>query len=187
MGRSCGGPNLTQPEPKPTLSVAIPTFNGEKYISALLHSIVNQTIQPNQIVISDDGSSDGTIETAIMCMKRCSNISLLVLINQGRHGPTGNYLNAIQKCSGDIVFLADQDDVWLATRCQEYLVFFTNPDVSLVAADSHLTNEELRPLGSRLWKLPIRKRFRKYLASKHGIAAITKSMVRLINNCHSLA
>lgn len=159
----------------PSLSVAIPTFNGAKYIGALLHSIVNQTIQPNQIVISDDGSSDGTVETAISCMQSCRNISLLVLINQGRHGPTGNYLNAIQGCSGDIVFLADQDDVWLATRCHEYLDFYTNPDVSLVAADSHLTNKELRPLGPRLWKLPVSKRFGKYLSSKHGIAAIIKS------------
>jgi glycosyltransferase involved in cell wall biosynthesis len=150
-------------------------LNGEKNLGALFHSVVNQPIQPNQIVISDDGSSDGTIEIAINCMKDCSNISLLTLINQGRHGPTGNYLNAIQGCSGDIVFLADQDDVWLSTRCQEYLGFYANADVSLVAADSYLTNEDLCPLGPSLWKLPASKCVGEYRSSKYGIAAITKS------------
>ncbi|KEF42968.1 MAG: hypothetical protein ER33_03620 [Cyanobium sp. CACIAM 14] len=133
------------------MSVAIPTYNGGRHIAALLASIACQSVPVDEVVLSDDGSGDDTLEAARAALAG-TPIRLGVVANQARHGPTGNYVNAIAHCSGDIIFLADQDDVWTVDRCRRYLEHFQDPRVSLVAANSLIVDENLRPMGASWWR-----------------------------------
>jgi glycosyltransferase involved in cell wall biosynthesis len=133
-------------------SVAIPIFNGEKYIVELLTSILKQSLPVHEIVVSDDGSKDQSLQ-AIQDFLNGSGIRLQIHNNQNRHGPTGNYINAIQHCTGDIIFLADQDDVWPADRCEKYIqIFLNNPGTALVAADSLIVSEDLSLSLGTYWR-----------------------------------
>ena len=88
-------------------SVAIATYNGEKYIREQLLSILNQTVPVDEIVVSDDGSNDNTLNI----IKEFHD-SRIVIYEESHLGVKQNFGNAISKTTGDIIFLADQDDVW---------------------------------------------------------------------------
>lgn len=90
------------------ISVCMATYNGEKYLKAQLDSILLQLSVNDEIIISDDGSLDATLE--IIASYKDSRIK--VLHNQSRHGVVPNFENAIKYASGDYIFLCDQDDVW---------------------------------------------------------------------------
>lgn len=102
------------------ISVCIATYNGEKFISQQLVSILSQLADNDEIIISDDGSKDNTIN--IINSFKDNRITLVV--NSGNHGYTPNFMNALKNAKGDYIFLSDQDDVWLPNKvdiCVEYL------------------------------------------------------------------
>lgn len=157
-------------------SVAIPTYNGERYIVELLSSIITQSLPVHEIVVSDDGSQDQSIK-AIEDFLTGSDIRLQIHNNQNRHGPTGNYINAIRHCTGDIIFLADQDDVWPADRCERYIQrFLINPDAALVAADSLIVSEDLSLSLGTYWR---RNKLHQYLpaSTKNNLLNIFKQNI----------
>lgn len=125
-----------------TTSVALCTYNGEKYLSEQLESIVNQTILPNELVISDDHSTDGTlniIHDFIQLHMDCGVEFRLLTNTFESQGVTKNFEKAIKNTNGDIIFLCDQDDVWLENKIElMLLVFKNNDDVKLVFHDSRL-------------------------------------------------
>jgi len=90
------------------ISVCIATYNGEKYIKAQLLSIISQLHPNDEIIISDDGSCDRTVE---IINSLCSPF-IRIFINQGEHGYTSNFENALRQATGDYIFLSDQDDIW---------------------------------------------------------------------------
>lgn len=95
------------------ISVAIATYNGEKYIREQLISILEQLDENAEVVISDDGSTDKTIEI----IQSLNDQRITILHNNSdKKGPTENFENALKRVTGDIVFLADQDDVWLNNK-----------------------------------------------------------------------
>jgi glycosyltransferase involved in cell wall biosynthesis len=87
------------------ISIALCTFNGMPYIGEQLASIANQTRPADELVISDDGSTDGTLEAVEQARAR-------IVRNPRRLGTTRNFAEAIATCTGDVIFLADQDDIW---------------------------------------------------------------------------
>ncbi len=96
-----------------TVSVCMGTYNGESYIEEQLYSIFNQTQKPDEVVICDDCSSDKTVEI----IKHFIDIhelkdSWVLYENQENKGYPANFYYAMEKCSGDIVLLSDQDDIW---------------------------------------------------------------------------
>ena len=91
------------------ISVALCTFNGMPYIGEQLRSIEAQTRPADELVISDDGSTDGTLEVLQ---------AYPVIRNPQRLGTSRNFAQAIAACSGDIIFLADQDDVWAPNKVE---------------------------------------------------------------------
>ena len=97
--------------PTTSISVALCTYNGEPFLSAQLRSIAAQDRPPDELVICDDGSSDGSLEV-IRGFARCSRIPTRVVVNDKNLGSTRNFEQAISLCQGEIVLLADQDDVW---------------------------------------------------------------------------
>ena len=99
------------------ISVCIATYNGEKYIKEQLDSIIPQLGHEDEIVISDDGSSDSTLDI----INSINDERIRITVNQGKHGVNSNFNNALLHAKGDFIFLADQDDIWLSGKVAECL------------------------------------------------------------------
>lgn len=98
------------------ISVAMATYNGKRYIKEQLDSIINQTKLPDEIVIRDDFSKDGTFEFLINYSKKYPNIKWDIKQNKVNVGYKKNFYAAIIACRGDYIFLSDQDDIWLKDK-----------------------------------------------------------------------
>ncbi|SNV47943.1 Chondroitin polymerase [Chryseobacterium taklimakanense] len=111
-----------------TTSVALCTYNGEKYIAEQLDSILKQSTPVNEIVVCDDGSTDETMQ---ILQKYHTEFPNIFKIHQNKHTlkVIKNFEKAINLCTGDIIFLSDQDDVWFPDKVRKNLMFFeNNPD-----------------------------------------------------------
>ena len=100
---------------KKTISVAMATYNGEKFLRQQLESIYNQTLVPDEVVVSDDGSTDGTLK--ILEEYHKTN-GLKYSINDGKHGCNHNFYRAISLCTSDVIAISDQDDIWLPNKIE---------------------------------------------------------------------
>lgn len=114
----------------PRISVAMATYNGEKYLGEQLASIMMQTLQPCELVISDDGSSDSTVDI-VKRFAAEARFRVLVLEPQSRLGYRMNFRRAANHCSGDLIAFADQDDVWRPTKIERLTQAFEEPSVQL--------------------------------------------------------
>ena len=94
------------------ISVCMATYNGEKYVKEQLDSILTQLQPTDEIIISDDGSSDGTL----MIIESFNDSRIKLINNNFRKGITGNFENALNHVTGEHIFLSDQDDVWLPNK-----------------------------------------------------------------------
>lgn len=104
------------------ISVAMATYNGKRYIKEQLDSIINQTQLPDEIVIRDDCSKDGTFDFLINYSKNYTNIKWDIKQNQSNLGYKKNFYNAIVACHGDYIFLCDQDDIWIKDKIEVMMV-----------------------------------------------------------------
>lgn len=102
------------------ISIVVATYNGGKYILEQLNSFKNQTVCPDEIIISDDGSKDDTVDVINSFINNCP-ITTKLLYNDNYHGVTGNFENAARYATGDLVFFSDQDDVWYPNKIEETL------------------------------------------------------------------
>ncbi len=129
------------------LSIALCTYNGERYLSEQLQSYLHQTKLPDELIVSDDCSTDGTI-AILNEFKRTAPFPVFVYRNASRMNYNENFLACVQKCSGDIIALSDQDDVWLRSKLQAaYTEMSKDADVTLTAHPSMCTDEHLTPSG----------------------------------------
>lgn len=133
------------------ISVALCTYNGAKYISEQLESIAAQTVLPDEIVIIDDQSTDATAEI-IEKFAAQNSIKIRFYANPKNLGSTKNFERAISLCDGDIIFLCDQDDVWLKDKIEKTVAAFDSEKVGFVFTDAELVDENLKPLNVNLWK-----------------------------------
>jgi glycosyltransferase involved in cell wall biosynthesis len=121
------------------VSVALCTHNGERFLVEQLESIVRQTVQVDQVVVSDDASHDGTVGLVRAFFEDHPDAPPLKLIeNPVALGVTRNFEQAIAACSGEIVLLSDQDDVWAPDRVEKTLAAFDAADVVLVHGNARL-------------------------------------------------
>ena len=131
------------------ISVVVPTYQGERFLLDTLDSISKQTVRPTQVIVTDDGSTDGTAEV-IETFKQNAQFEIEFL-RHDNFGPTANYLHGIRRVSGDIVVMSDQDDVWLPTRLERICEFFDQyPDAVLCSHDSFITDENLNLSGQTI-------------------------------------
>ncbi len=137
------------------ISVCLACYNGEKYIEEQLRSILVQLGDHDEVIISDDGSSDSTIEI----IRSFRDPRIRILSNPGPdHGVNANFNNALSNARGDIIFLSDQDDVWLPGKVQNCLDALENAD--LVVHDAIITDYTLKPYNKTLFsELNIKKGF----------------------------
>jgi glycosyltransferase involved in cell wall biosynthesis len=135
------------------LSLALCTYNGERFLRSQLESILNQTTCVNEIIVCDDHSSDNTL--TILHEFEASHPSLFkIFANQENIGVIKNFEKAISLCSGDIIFLADQDDIWESNKVASVLHFFhQHPNYNAVFSDAELINEQSNYLHKTLWEL----------------------------------
>lgn len=133
-------------------SVAMCTYNGARHIREQLESIARQTRVPDELVVCDDGSSDGTPE-AVQEFAAGAPFVVRLYVNKKNLGSTRNFEQAITLCEGDVIALSDQDDVWLPEKLQKFEAeFAASPDVGLVFSDALVVDESLRPLDYALWQ-----------------------------------
>jgi len=99
------------------VSVVMCTYNGEKYLSKQLDSILNQTYPVSELYIQDDCSSDSTIEIIQEYQKKYPVIHYSV--NPERKGVNDNFYSAIEKAKGDYIAISDQDDIWLPDKIEK--------------------------------------------------------------------
>ena len=101
-------------ETKTTLSVALCTCNGEEYIEKQLQSILCQDLSVDEIVVSDDLSTDATLDI-VSSIASTTSIPIRILTNNtsSHYGVCANFEKAINATTGDIIFFSDQDDVWM--------------------------------------------------------------------------
>ena len=122
-----------------TTSVALCTFNGEKYLKEQLESILSQEIPVNEIVICDDGSTDGT-SAILKIYEKQFPLFFKVFFNEKNLGYVRNFEKALSLCENEIIFLCDQDDIWFKNKIKHVLQFLEkNPHIALVAHDAELT------------------------------------------------
>lgn len=131
-------------------SVALCTFNGARFLAEQLDSIVMQSRIPDEIVLYDDASEDGTVDIARSYQEK---LPIQIVVNRQRQGTTRNFSNAIAACTGDIIFLCDQDDIWDAGKVERISACFCRPDrPGMVFSDAILIDQHSRPTGGSLWK-----------------------------------
>lgn len=106
------------------ISVAICTYNGAKYVKQQLDSIINQTHKVNEIVVADDGSSDDTIGIIEDVRNEHTEVEWNIVINKPGLGCCANFDDTIKRCTGDIIFLSDQDDIWDSKKVETIVKWF---------------------------------------------------------------
>src|SRR5207244_12381537 len=134
-----------------TISVAMCTFNGSRFVAEQLTSIAAQTRPPDELIICDDCSSDETPKL-VEAFIRTATFPVQLQVNEQNLGLTRNFERAIGLCKGDFIALSDQDDVWLPEKLARMeSVFTSSPDLGLVFSDAELVDENRSLLGKRLW------------------------------------
>lgn len=133
------------------ISVALCTYNGERFLADQLASIGGQTRPPDELVACDDASTDGTA-AVVRAFAATAPFPVRVEVNPANLGTTPNFARAIGLCSGDVIALADQDDVWLPHKLATLEAALADPAAGLAFSDAEVTDERLRPLGYRLWQ-----------------------------------
>ncbi len=129
-----------------TISVAIASYNGAEYLAAQLDSILNQTVKVTEIVICDDNSTDNTWDILQSYREKYPEL-FKIIRNEKKLGCSGNFEKALSLCSGEIIFLADQDDVWQENKVEKMLQPFTDPKINGVYSDSLVVNCQLESLN----------------------------------------
>ena len=135
------------------ISVAMTTYNGEKYVKEQLESILEQTKPVDEIVIMDDKSTDETVE--IIKIQEKSEVKIILEVNKENVGYIENFRRAIKKTKGDIIFLCDQDDVWYKGKVEVMSELMENGNIGVLCSKydlidtfgKHIKSEDMKFSG----------------------------------------
>ncbi len=134
-----------------TISVVLCTYNGERYLSQQLESILEQSRAPDEIVVCDDGSRDGTLGL-VRDFARRACCEVRIFENRENLGSTRNFEQAIALSHGEFVALCDQDDRWYPQKLERLEAeLLRQPGVSAVFSDADLIDAEGSRIGKTLW------------------------------------
>jgi glycosyltransferase involved in cell wall biosynthesis len=133
---------------RPKISVCIAAYQGERYIALQLRSILEQLSADDEVIVVDDGSTDGTCRE----ISALQDARLVLTRNFDNQGVLRSFETALSRSSGEIVFLSDQDDIWLPGKVESVLdAFVRDPDLMLVASDAILVDEEGTKIGDSFY------------------------------------
>ncbi len=137
--------------PDAKVSVAMCTFNGSRYLSAQLDSLLRQQRLPDEVVICDDGSTDST-GALLLEFSQIAPFPVRLVWNDTNLGYSRNFAQAIALCTGDIVALSDQDDIWYPPKLRRLEeVFASDPAAGGVFSDGDLIGTDSQSLPGSLW------------------------------------
>ncbi len=118
------------------ISVCMATFNGEKYLKEQIESIVTQLSHDDELIISDDSSKDDTLKI----IGNFNDSRIKRYISNTFCSPIYNFENALSLCSGDLIFLADQDDIWEPNKVKLMVAYLQRYD--LVVSDASVIEDD---------------------------------------------
>lgn len=152
------------------LSIALCTYNGALYLKEQLESIAAQTRKPDELVISDDQSTDNTL-MLIEEFAATAGFPVRFSVNESNLGTAKNFEKAISLCRGDVILLSDQDDVWHSDKLESVeRILEAKPQLSLVFSNAELVDESLRPLDETLFdRLHFNRRKQKLVKSGRAL------------------
>ncbi|MCQ2310835.1 MAG: glycosyltransferase [Paludibacteraceae bacterium] len=127
-------------------TVCIATYNGKKYIAQQLQSILDQIATNDEVIVSDDGSTDGTPEYI-----QSLQDPRITILHSSAHYYKDNFLHALTHARGEYIFLSDQDDVWLPGKYEACVAELKQYD--LVCHNCMLTDADLRVTNSNFFAL----------------------------------
>ena len=134
------------------ISIALATYNGDRFLGEQLESYLKQTRLPDELVVCDDASSDGTMEI-LRDFRDKAPFPVHIKQNQSNRGTVASFADAISRCSGSYIFFSDHDDVWLPEKIDTIMsVFESDPDAGLVFCDAEVVDENLEPIGCCFWE-----------------------------------
>jgi glycosyltransferase involved in cell wall biosynthesis len=133
------------------ISIAMCTYNGAEFLPAQWESILGQSRRPDEIVVCDDGSGDQTRGLLEKFAKE-SSIPVTLRFNEKNLGSVKNFEQAIRLCTGEIIALSDQDDVWRSDKLRLIEEAFQKHEAAgVVFSDAEIVDENLEPLGRGMW------------------------------------
>jgi len=133
---------------RPKISVCIAACQGERYIALQLRSILEQLSADDEVIVVDDGSTDGTCAE----VSALQDARLVLIRNTENQGVLRAFETALSRSAGEIVFLSDQDDLWLPKKVETVLqAFAQDSDVILVASDAILIDDEGDKIGDSFY------------------------------------
>lgn len=136
---------------RPKVSVVLCTYNGEKFVAQQIESILNQSILPDELIVSDDCSSDNTVDI-VSDFARRHPATIRLFRNDLNLGFVENFEKAISFADGEIIFLSDQDDSWFEDKIECMLQpFIDYENVGMVYSNAVITDSALNPTGSTLF------------------------------------
>ena len=137
--------------PEPRVSIAMTTFNGCPFVAEQLESFTQQTRRPDQLIVCDDGSSDETL-AELEGFAEGADFEVRIERNATRLETTPNFEKAVSLSDGDLVFLADQDDVWMPDKIAVVVEEFReHPRAGVIFSNGRVVDAELVPVGYTLW------------------------------------
>ena len=172
------------------ISVCMATYNGAKFIKEQIDSILPQLSADDELIISDDGSSDGTLE--IIASYTDKRIKLLhhqkdpslakIKHSRNFYYATENFENALKEARGDYIFLSDQDDIWKEDKVSESLRFLQNYDIvmsnfSIIDESNNITNQKFYK------KSPISKFLLVNIANSHFLGCCMAFRKNVLEYC----
>ena len=157
------------------ISVCMATYNGEKYIRQQLCSIISQIGEGDEVIISDDGSTDSTLDI----VRNMADGRIRIVEGPCRQSPTLNFENALSHVKGDYIFLADQDDVWLPGKVSACMKWLGRYDC--VVSDAEMADESLRVIEKSYYSVHHTKPGRWYnLFVKNGYMGCCMAFTRRV-------
>jgi len=127
--------------------VCVCTFNGSRFIRRPLGSVLPQLVNGGEVTIVDDASSDETCDILEEFVDERSR----VLTHSHNLGVVKTFEHALEEASGDIIFLCDQDDIWLPNKVEKVMeIFETDPSITLVLTNGEMMDASGQPTGCML-------------------------------------
>ena len=128
------------------ISIAMATYNGAPYVAEQLKSFAAQTVLPDELVVTDDNSTDATL-AIIADFAATSPFPIRIEKNDAQLGYRGNFMKAASLCHGDLIAFSDQDDVWMPRKLEQCLAAFEDEDVLLTYHNVTVVDGALQPIG----------------------------------------
>lgn len=137
--------------PIQTISIALCTYNGEAHLPAQWDSLLKQERLPDEVIICDDRSTDNT-RTLLQQLSAKAPFKVVVVENEVQLGYNKNFEKALGLCTGDLVFICDQDDYWFPQKIRVMAQYMaTHPSAQVAFCNAYVADENLNTQQEPFW------------------------------------